>query len=171
LRYRIKSRSIRLSSRESKPERSALATIIRGSGGVFGDHRYHSVSQLRQESKPLVMVTTLSFFYTVQAQAAEVSSAWDGSTKYKYTSRNTTSSHCTWPFCIRSHIRERRRAGVRWRTGRRGGFRSAKTRRVMAAAGTVSTCLPPTPPGMSSVATAYGAIPMTGLICGTRRPL
>ena len=29
---------------------------------------------------PVVMLATLSFFYTVQAQAAEVSLAWDGST-------------------------------------------------------------------------------------------
>ena len=52
----------------------------RGSGGVYGDHGYHRVSQLRQESKPAVMLATLSFFYAVQAQAAEVSLAWDGST-------------------------------------------------------------------------------------------
>ena len=42
---------------------------------------------------------------------------------YEYTSRNTTFPHCTWPFCIRAHVRECRRAGLPWRGGRRSGVR------------------------------------------------
>jgi hypothetical protein len=77
----IKSRSIRLSSRDSKPKRSALTTIAADRGESLGITGILTFTNFARNLSPLVMLATLSFFYTVQAQAAEVNLAWDGSTR------------------------------------------------------------------------------------------